>query len=117
AHIFCRPDQIMEEISGVLDMGRFFYDLFGFDRKYYLSTRPEKAIGDVETWKHAEEMLAEALRKNDIAYEVKPGESAFYGPKIDIEINDALGRAWQLTTIQLDYNQPERFELEYVGED
>jgi threonyl-tRNA synthetase len=117
AHIFCRSDQIMEEISGVLDMGRFFYDLFGFDRKYHLSTRPEKAIGDAETWRHAEEMLAEALRRNDIPYEVKPGEGAFYGPKIDIDINDALGRAWQLTTIQLDYNLPERFDLEYVGED
>jgi threonyl-tRNA synthetase len=117
AHIFCRPDQILEEISGVLEMGRFFYDLFGFQRRYYLSTRPEKAMGDPALWQQAEEMLAKALEQNEIAYEVKPGEGAFYGPKIDIDINDALGRAWQLTTIQLDFNLPERFELEYVGED
>ncbi len=117
AHIFCRPDQILGEISGVLELGRWFYDLFGFERRYYLSTRPDKALGDPALWQHAEAMLAQALEQNGIPYELKPGEGAFYGPKIDIDINDALGRAWQLTTIQLDFNLPERFGLEYIGED
>jgi threonyl-tRNA synthetase len=117
AHIFCRPDQIQQEIHGVLELGTLFYDRFGFERKYYLSTRPEKAMGDPALWDQAESVLAEALDANHIAYELKPGEGAFYGPKIDIDIEDALGRAWQLTTIQLDFNLPERFKLEYIGED
>jgi threonyl-tRNA synthetase len=117
AHIFCQLAQVQQEISGVLDMGRFFYDLFGFQRRYHLSTRPDKALGDPALWGQAETMLAQALQQNGIPYEVKRGEGAFYGPKIDIDINDALGRAWQLTTIQLDFNLPERFEIEYIGED
>jgi threonyl-tRNA synthetase len=117
AHIFCRPDQIQAEIGGVLDFGRAIYDLFGFPRRYYLSTRPDKALGDPALWEQAETALAEALRASGIAYEVKPGEGAFYGPKIDVDIDDALGRSWQLATIQLDFNLPQRFELEYIGED
>ncbi len=117
AHIFCRPDQIQAEIGGVLDFGRAVYDRFGFPRRYYLSTRPEKAIGEPALWAQAERALAEALDANGIAYEVKPGEGAFYGPKIDVDIDDALGRSWQLATIQLDFNLPERFQLEYVAED
>ncbi len=117
AHIFCRPDQIQEEIRGVLEFGRAVYDLFGFPRRYYLSTRPEKAMGDPALWELAERALAEALEAAGIAYEVKPGEGAFYGPKIDVDIDDALGRSWQLCTIQLDFQQPERFNLEYIGED
>ncbi|MBI4494028.1 MAG: threonine--tRNA ligase, partial [Chloroflexi bacterium] len=117
AHIFCRPDQIQQEIFGVLELGRLFYDRFGFERRYYLSTRPAKAMGDPALWEQAEAMLAEALKAHGLAYELKPGEGAFYGPKIDIDIEDALGRAWQLTTIQLDFNMPERFQLEYIAED
>ncbi|HLH22573.1 MAG TPA: threonine--tRNA ligase [Chloroflexota bacterium] len=117
AHIFCRPDQIQAEIAGVLEFGSAVYDLFGFSRRYYLSTRPEKAIGDAAVWEQAERALAEALDASGIAYELKPGEGAFYGPKIDVDIDDALGRSWQLATIQLDFNLPERFQLEYIGED
>src|SRR5215212_10262439 len=117
AHIYCRPDQIQAEIGGVLDFGRAIYDLFGFPRRYYLSTRPDKALGDPALWEQAETALAEALRASGIDYQVKPGEGAFYGPKIDVDIDDALGRSWQLATIQLEFNLPERFELEYIGED
>ncbi len=117
AHIYVRPDQIQDEISAILEFGNFIYDLFGFERTYYLSTRPEKSIGDTALWEQAESILGAALEKNGIPFEIKPGEGAFYGPKIDVDIHDALGRAWQLTTIQLDYQIPERFELEYFGED
>jgi threonyl-tRNA synthetase len=117
AHIFCRTDQIQAEIAGVLEFGSAVYDLFGFSRRYYLSTRPEKAIGDPALWEQAEQALAEALQASGILYEMKPGEGAFYGPKIDVDIDDALGRSWQLATIQLDFNLPERFQLEYIGED
>jgi threonyl-tRNA synthetase len=117
AHIFCRVDQIQAEIGGVLDFGRYVYDLFGFPRRYYLSMRPEKALGDPALWEQAEKALADALQASDIEYQLKPGEGAFYGPKIDVDIDDALGRSWQLATIQLDFNLPERFELEYIGED
>jgi threonyl-tRNA synthetase len=117
AHIFCSPDQVQSEIAGVLAFGAAVYDLFGFPRRYYLSTRPEKAIGDAALWQEAERALAEALDARGIPYEIKPGDGAFYGPKIDVDIDDALGRSWQLATIQLDYNLPERFQLEYIGED
>ncbi len=117
AHIYCRPDQIGAEIKALLEFGSMVYDLFGLDRRYYLSTRPEKAMGDPVLWERAEAELADALRANDIPFEVKPGDGAFYGPKIDVDILDALGRAWQLTTIQADFQLPERFELEYVAED
>jgi len=117
AHIFCRTDQIRAEIGGVLEFGRAVYDMFGFPRRYYLSTRPDKALGDPELWVTAERALADALDSSGIPYELKPGEGAFYGPKIDVDIDDALGRSWQLCTIQLDFNQPERFGLEYIGED
>lgn len=117
AHIYCRTDQIQAEISGVLEFGRSVYEQFGFPRRYYLSTRPEKALGDAALWEQAERALAEALTASGIPYEVKPGDGAFYGPKIDVDIDDALGRSWQLCTIQLDFNLPERFRLEYIGED
>ena len=117
AHIYCRPDQIGSEITALLEFGSMVYDLFGLARRYYLSTRPDKAMGDPALWERAEAELADALRANGIPFEVKPGEGAFYGPKIDVDIVDALGRPWQLTTIQADFNLPERFELEYVGED
>jgi threonyl-tRNA synthetase len=117
AHIFCRPDQVQDEIRGVLEFQKAIYDVFGLKPTYYLSTRPEKAIGDPAVWDRAEADLKAALEDNHLAYEVKPGEGAFYGPKIDVDIEDALGRPWQLNTTQLDFQQPERFKLEYVGED
>lgn len=117
AHVYVRPDQIQSEIAAMLQFGQDIYNLFGFERKYYLSTRPEKAIGDPALWEQAEADLKRALDAVGIPFELKPGEGAFYGPKIDIDIHDALGRPWQLTTIQLDFNTPERFDLEYVGED
>jgi len=117
AHIYCRPDQIGSEIAALLEFGSSVYDLFGLDRRYYLSTRPEKAMGEPALWERAEAELVDALRANGIEYQVKPGEGAFYGPKIDLDIHDALGRPWQLTTIQLDFQHPERFELEYATED
>ena len=117
AHIFCRPDQIQAEIRGVLEFQKAIYDVFGLEPRYYLSTRPDKAIGDPAVWERAEADLKAALEQNELAYEVKHGEGAFYGPKIDVDIQDALGRPWQLNTTQLDFQQPERFQLEYIGED
>jgi threonyl-tRNA synthetase len=119
AHIFCTPEQIEKEITALFDFTFEIYDLFGFkDVTVYLSTRPEKAMGDPEVWKHAEEVLARCLEsREDIDFTVKPGEGAFYGPKIDFDVHDALGRSWQLATIQLDFQMPERFELTYVDSD
>ena len=117
AHIFCRPDQIQAEIRGVLEFQKAIYDVFGLEPRYYLSTRPDKAIGDPAVWERAEADLQAALEQNQLQYEVKPGEGAFYGPKIDVDIKDALGRPWQLNTTQLDFQMPERFQLEYIGED
>jgi threonyl-tRNA synthetase len=117
AHIFCRPDQIQDEIRGVLEFQRAIYAVFGLEPTYYLSTRPDKAIGDPAVWEKAEADLRAALEANGLQYEVKAGEGAFYGPKIDVDIQDALGRPWQLNTTQLDFQQPERFELEYIAED
>jgi threonyl-tRNA synthetase len=101
----------------VLEFQKAIYDVFGLLPTYYLSTRPDKAIGDPAVWERAEADLKAALEDNHLAYEVKAGEGAFYGPKIDVDIEDALGRPWQLNTTQLDFQQPERFKLEYVGED
>jgi threonyl-tRNA synthetase len=117
AHIFCRPDQIQDEIRGVLEFQKAIYDVFGLKPTYSLSTRPDKAIGDPAVWERAEADLRAALEQYHLAYEVKPGEGAFYGPKIDLDIQDALGRPWQLNTTQLDFQQPEQFRLEYIGED
>jgi threonyl-tRNA synthetase len=117
AHIYCRPDQIGPEIKALLEFGSMVYDLFGLQRRYYLSTKPDKAMGDPALWERAEAELADALRANGVPFEVKAGEGAFYGPKVDVDIVDALGRPWQLTTIQADFQLPERFALEYVGED
>ena len=117
AHIYCRPDQVQDEIKGVLEFQKEIYAIFGLEPRYYLSTRPEKAIGDPALWDIAEADLRAALEQNGLDYEVKPGEGAFYGPKIDVDIQDALGRAWQLNTTQLDFQMPERFQLEYIAED
>ncbi len=116
AHIFCRNDQIGDEISAVIKMLNEVYETFGFtDFKIYLSTRPDVSVGSDEVWEEAERGLREALAANDIAFEVNEGDGAFYGPKIDFVVFDALQREWQLGTVQLDFNMPERFDLEYVN--
>ncbi len=118
AHLFCRPDQIEEEVGRVLDFTFFILRTFGFGEfEVYLSTRPEKAVGSEEKWAQATGALESALMGRGIAYEIDPGEGVFYGPKIDIKIKDALGRSWQCSTVQVDFNNPERFELAYTGED
>jgi len=118
AHIFCLPEQIGEEIDALFDLMFEVYGLFGFTApNIYLSTKPEKAIGEPELWAHAEATLQGCLEKRGVAFTVNPGEGAFYGPKIDFVVHDAIGREWQLGTIQLDFNLPRRFELSYVGED
>lgn len=115
AHIFCTPEQIESEVSGVLRMINEVYQTFGFEEvHFYLATRPEKRLGDDATWDRAEAALAGALKANDIAYEVNVADGAFYGPKIDFIVLDALRREWQLATIQLDFMLPERFDLSYV---
>ena len=117
AHIFCAEDQIRDEVAGCLDFGFEIYRLFGFDMHVELSTRPDKRLGDDALWDHAEDSLMRALESHGIDYHVNPGDGAFYGPKIDIHMTDSLGRRWQLGTIQLDYNLPQRFDLHYTGAD
>ena len=118
AHIFCRPDQMPEEIDRVLQFSLHILQSFGFEEfEAYLSTKPEKAVGSDEMWQEAEAALEAALKRAGIPYEVDEGGGAFYGPKIDIKLKDALGRSWQCSTIQFDFNLPERFDLTYVGED
>ena len=118
AHIFCRPEQVEEEVLGVLDMTFELLDTFGFtDYAVSLSTRPEKFVGPPEMWEHASKSLAHALEARNLKYDVDEGGGAFYGPKIDIKIKDALGREWQCTTVQFDFNLPERFDLNFQGAD
>src|SRR5688572_25077082 len=122
AHLFVRPDQIHQEIADCLDFANKVFETYGFEKvKFELSVRGEADnklyLGTAEQWAAAEEQLASALKERDISYERIEGEGAFYGPKIDIKIEDAIGRVWQLGTIQLDFNLPERFELEYTGDD
>ncbi|MCA9472904.1 MAG: threonine--tRNA ligase [Nitrospirales bacterium] len=118
AHLFCRPDQLAQEVSKVLDFTIFVLQTFGFTEfEMYLSTRPEKAVGSMEQWEQATQALEEALQKGKFEYKVDPGEGVFYGPKIDVKIKDALGRSWQCSTVQVDFNNPIRFELSYRGED
>ncbi len=118
AHIFCRPDQLEEEIRKVIDFTLFVLQTFGFqDYEIYLSTRPEKFVGSIENWEKATAALEAGLKKRTLPYKTDPGEGVFYGPKIDIKIKDVLGRAWQCTTIQVDFNLPERFALTFIGED
>lgn len=119
AHLFCRPDQMPEEIDRVLNFCLHILRSFGFTEfQAYLSTRPEaKAIGAVEQWQVAEAALQAALERARIPFRIDPGGGAFYGPKIDLKIKDAIGREWQLSTIQFDFNLPERFGITYIGED
>ncbi len=118
AHIFCREDQIEEEIQGVLEFTLDMLKVFGFEEKsIYLSTRPEKSVGSDRNWEIATSTLKNSLEKLKIPYKVDPGEGVFYGPKIDIKIKDAIGREWQCSTIQVDFNLPERFDITYIGND
>ena len=118
AHIYCMPDQLTEEIQRVLHFTIFMLRTFGFENyDVYLSTRPENYVGTVEKWDEATQALQDALENNEIDYKVDPGEGVFYGPKIDIKIRDVLGRSWQCSTIQVDFNLPEKFNIEYVDSD
>ena len=117
AHIFCLPNQIESEVDSIIDFTRKIMEAFGFCYEMELSTRPEKSIGDEAIWQSATTALKKALEKNQIQYQIDEGGGAFYGPKIDIKITDAIGRKWQCGTIQVDMNLPERFMLEYTDEE
>src|SRR4051794_27746365 len=117
AHIFATEDQIEDEVIRCLDLGFAIYERFGFEPRLELSTRPEKRIGAEEMWDRAEAALQHALDNHGLVYEVNEGDGAFYGPKIDLHMTDAIGRSWQLGTVQLDYVMPERFDLTYTGDD
>ncbi|AGB41982.1 threonyl-tRNA synthetase [Halobacteroides halobius DSM 5150] len=117
AHIFCLPDQIKDELSGVIQLVDTIYSTFGFKYSVELSTRPDKAMGSDQLWAKATAALREAIVDNDLDYVVNEGDGAFYGPKIDFQLEDCLGRTWQCGTIQLDFQMPERFDLTYIGED
>ncbi len=117
AHIFCTEEQVQEEVRGCLEMAFDTYRLFDFDVSLELSTRPEQRVGDDEMWDRAEEKLTRTLEDLGLAYQLNPGDGAFYGPKIDMHMTDSLGRSWQLGTVQLDYSMPARFELAYTGAD
>ena len=118
AHIFCTPEQIVQEIKDTVNFAKAMLGKFGFhDIQAYLSTKPEKAVGDDERWEQATASLRAALEQEGLSYEVDEGGGAFYGPKIDMKIKDALGRPWQLGTVQFDFNLPERFDLSYIGSD
>ena len=118
AHIFARPDQVEDEIIGVIDLSLFILRSFGFeDYEIYISTKPEKYVGDDEMWELATNSLIKAVEKAGLKYDIDEGGGAFYGPKIDIKIKDALGRAWQCSTIQFDFNLPERFDVTYRDKD
>ncbi len=118
AHIFCRPEQLEDEVVGVVELARFMLQSFGFQEyQVFLSTRPEKYAGTLEMWEKATSTLESSLKRLDLPYEIDPGEGVFYGPKIDILLKDALGRGWQGPTIQVDFNLPDRFDVNYIGED
>ena len=117
AHIFCAEDQVKEEVQRCLDFGFFIYDIFGFEPRLELSTRPDKRVGSDEMWDRAEAALEAALTEKGLDFEVNAGDGAFYGPKIDLHMTDSIGRSWQLGTVQLDYSMPERFDLAYTGAD
>jgi threonyl-tRNA synthetase len=117
AHIYLRLDQLQDEITSLLQLVGEWYKTFTLQASYKLSTRPPQKLGTEEQWDQMEQALRDALKANDLAYELNPGDGAFYGPKIDIDVHDVLGRPWQLATIQLDLNLPERFQCEYIDSD
>lgn len=113
AHVFCREDQVVDEVVAILDLTDDIMKTFGFEYEAEISTRPEKSIGSDEMWQHAEGALEEACARRGLSYEINEGDGAFYGPKIDIKVKDAIGRMWQCSTVQVDFNLPERFDLTY----
>ncbi len=117
AHIYCRLDQIQDEITALLELVREWYKTFMLEPFFKLSTRPEKSLGTDEQWETAERSLQDSLRANGLAFDLNPGDGTFYGPKIDVDVQDALGRRWQVATIQIDFQQPDRFALEYIDSD
>jgi threonyl-tRNA synthetase len=117
AHIFCRPDQLVDEVFDTLELVKFLLGTFGLTFQVFLSTRPERSFGTDAEWTMATQALEETLERADVAYVVDPGEGVFYGPKIDIKLVDVLGRPWQGPTIQVDFQLPQRFGVEYVGSD
>ncbi|HEU5433472.1 MAG TPA: threonine--tRNA ligase [Thermomicrobiales bacterium] len=117
AHIFCTPEQVVDEVRGVIDLAIHMARVFGYDFQAYLATKPEKSVGSDEVWQRATDELKRALETRGLAYKIDAGGGAFYGPKIDIKWVDALGREWTGPTIQLDFNLPERFDVTYIGED
>lgn len=118
AHVFCNEEQIEDEIFRIMDLVELFYKKFNLEFDHVeLSTRPEKRIGDEKMWDKAEKVLEDSLKKKKMKYQINKGDGAFYGPKIDFHIKDSLGRTWQLSTIQLDFSMPERFNLEYTDKD
>ncbi|MGB7575584.1 MAG: threonine--tRNA ligase [Thermodesulfobacteriota bacterium] len=117
AHILCRPDQLNEEICSIIEFVDDVMRIFGFEYEMELSTRPEKSIGADEDWEKATQALMNALKTKNLPYDLNEGEGAFYGPKIDVKLKDALNRRWQCATIQVDFAMPERFDLTYVGSD
>ena len=118
AHVYCTPEQVTDEIIGIMKLSKYIYkDVFGFDYHVELSTKPENAMGDPEMWSKAEAALEDALKRSGIPYRINPGDGAFYGPKIDSHLEDCIGRTWQCGTCQLDFQMPERFDLNYIGSD
>ena len=118
AHLYCTPDQVREEVVGIMDLCDYIYrETFGFKYHVELSTRPENSMGEAEQWEAAESALKEALESTEVSYRLNEGDGAFYGPKIDFHLEDCIGRTWQCGTIQLDFQMPERFDLAYVGAD
>ena len=118
AHIFCAAEQVKEEIQAVIEFARNLWTDFGFTEiSYYLATRPAKSVGESEQWQVATTALEEAMKTCGVEYEVVPGGGAFYGPKIDMKVRDTIGREWQMSTIQFDFNLPHRFQMTYTGED
>ena len=117
AHVYCLPSQIEEEVFKMIDLADYLYSTFGFKYAVELSTRPDDFMGDIETWNLAEQKLKNALDKRGISYSINEGDGAFYGPKIDFHLEDAIGRTWQCGTIQLDFQMPENFDLVYINEE
>jgi len=117
AHILCTPDQLNAEIRAIADLVDYAMGVFGFEYEVELSTKPDDSIGSNEDWKLATDALRQALEDNNMVYDINEGDGAFYGPKIDFKLRDALGRKWQCATIQCDFALPERFDLSYAGPD
>ena len=117
AHVFCTRDQVVDEVVAILDLVDHIMTTFGFEYSAEISTRPEKSIGTDDMWEHVTNSLKEACARHGLDYEINEGDGAFYGPKIDIKVKDAIGRTWQCSTVQVDFNMPERFELTYRTED